>query len=234
MDVFTAMRRRRSIREFTGEKIPDEDIEAILDAARYAPSPENMQMWKYIVIREDHHMKKLLAELCQLAAQELFASCPAELTLGRLWYIPDSRKPATFEEMRDGSLFAYPEKADTAIIGCGSEHFIDSPLKYPQEFFGSICMGMGIIQMWLAATALGYGVGYQALPIMDSRRAEILCDELGIPPTWKPLATIFIGVPAGPRMVGPSRWPFEGHFYAERWGNPYVRKIFRDRGVRKW
>ncbi len=32
------IRERRSIREFTGEKIPDEHIEMILEAARHAPS----------------------------------------------------------------------------------------------------------------------------------------------------------------------------------------------------
>jgi hypothetical protein len=29
-------------------------------------------------------------------------------------------------------------------------------------------------------------------------------------------------------MLGPSRWPLEGSFYAERWGNPYVRLAFRE------
>jgi len=40
------IRMRRSIRRMTGERLPDEDLELILDAARYAPSPENMQMWR--------------------------------------------------------------------------------------------------------------------------------------------------------------------------------------------
>ncbi|MHA1290836.1 MAG: nitroreductase family protein [Candidatus Thorarchaeota archaeon] len=41
------IRERRSIREFTGEKIPDEHIEIILEAARHAPSPENMLMMRW-------------------------------------------------------------------------------------------------------------------------------------------------------------------------------------------
>ncbi len=47
------IRERRSIREFTGEKIPDDHIELILEAARHAPSPENMLMMRFIVIRDD-------------------------------------------------------------------------------------------------------------------------------------------------------------------------------------
>ncbi len=105
LDFFTAIRRRRSIREFTGEKIPDEDIERIIDTARYAPSPENFQNVRYILIRKDEDLKKTIADICQEASSELFGSAPYELTQGRLWYMPESRRPATFKEMRDGSLF---------------------------------------------------------------------------------------------------------------------------------
>jgi len=229
MDIFTAIRRRRSIREFTGEEIPPEDIEKILDAARYAPSPENMQMVRYIVIREDKDFKRFMADLCQEAAQELFGMYPYELAQGRLWYIPEEKRPSIFKRMRDGTLFRYPEKADTIVIGFSSEVFQDSPLIYPHELFGSVVIGMAFQNMWLAATALGYGVGYQAFPAMDPRRAEVVCEALGVPRSWKPIGALHIGVPKRPRMAGPSRFPMEGMFYAERWGNPYIRLAFRGR-----
>lgn len=227
LDVFSAIRRRRSIREYTGGRLPDEDLERILDLARYAASPENYQNVRYIVVREDSDMKRLIADLSQEAARELFGLYPYELVHRRLWYIPESRRPREYEDMRDGSLFRYPEKCDAVVIGCASETFLCSPLTYPNEFFGSITLGMAVQNMWLAASALGYGAGYQAFPVMDARRTEIICDTLGIPRTWKPIATLNIGVPARRRMVGPSRWPMEGSFYSERWGNPYVRLAFR-------
>jgi nitroreductase len=61
MELLEAIKTRRSVREFTSQRIPDEHIEMILDAARYAPSPENLQMWRYVVIREDQEMKDLIA-----------------------------------------------------------------------------------------------------------------------------------------------------------------------------
>ena len=36
MDVFEAIRNRRSVRAFTGEAIPREDLETIVDAGRLA------------------------------------------------------------------------------------------------------------------------------------------------------------------------------------------------------
>jgi nitroreductase len=226
--VMNALRMRRSTREFTGESIPDEDIEYILDAARYAPSPENMQTWRYVVIKEDVETKKFLGELCKKAASELFGSAPYELTQARLWYVPPRSRPATFEEMREGDLFAYPGKCSVAIIGCASESSHDSFMRYPLDVLGSISVAMGIFSMWLVAHSMGYGAGYQALPVMELRRRQLLCDRLGIPGLWVPIATLFVGVPEVKRMVGPSRFPIESVCYAERWGNPYMRHAFTD------
>ena len=45
MDFFDAVRRRRSIRRFRPDPVPEEDLLRMLDAARLAPSPENSQPW---------------------------------------------------------------------------------------------------------------------------------------------------------------------------------------------
>ena len=76
MELLEAIKTRRSVREFTGQRIPDEHIEMILDAARYAPSPENLQMWRYVVIREDQEMKDLISEVSVETAREVFGAQP--------------------------------------------------------------------------------------------------------------------------------------------------------------
>jgi len=50
---------RVSVRDFTGEKISDQQIETLLRAAMAAPSAMNSQPWTFIVITED----SLLAQL---------------------------------------------------------------------------------------------------------------------------------------------------------------------------
>ena len=42
-----AIEQRRSIRKFTRESIPDAHIDALLDAARLAPSACNAQPWRF-------------------------------------------------------------------------------------------------------------------------------------------------------------------------------------------
>lgn len=52
MDLFEAVRTRRSVRSFTAAPVTDEQIEQILDAGRWAPTGGNMQPWEFIVIRD--------------------------------------------------------------------------------------------------------------------------------------------------------------------------------------
>jgi len=175
-------------------------------------------------------MKDLIAELSMEMAREVFGAQPYELTQGRLWYLPDHLRPTAFEGIRDGSLFAYPKNADTIVIGCASESFHDSHLFYALHLFGSVSVAMGLLQMWLVAHSMGYGVGWMSLAISDARYKEMICERLGIPRTWEPIGILCIGVPEEKRMLGPSRFPMEGVMYSERWGNPYTRVAFRQEG----
>ncbi|MDR2210552.1 MAG: nitroreductase family protein [Spirochaetaceae bacterium] len=50
---FTIVRDRRSVREFTGERTPDELINKILDAGLWAAHSCNLQSIRYLVIREE-------------------------------------------------------------------------------------------------------------------------------------------------------------------------------------
>jgi len=60
MDVFEAIRARRSIRTFTAKRIPKSDLEKIVGAGRLAPSATNRQMWDFIVITETAILAEIL------------------------------------------------------------------------------------------------------------------------------------------------------------------------------
>ena len=50
MELFQALKTRRSVREFTGARIPAEDIREIIECGTYAPSALNAQPWHFIVV----------------------------------------------------------------------------------------------------------------------------------------------------------------------------------------
>jgi nitroreductase len=50
MDTLEAIRKRRTVRNFTGAAIPRADLETIVDAGRLAASGYNRQPWDFIVV----------------------------------------------------------------------------------------------------------------------------------------------------------------------------------------
>lgn len=67
MNVFDAIIQRRSHRgDFQQRAIDEADIEALMEAARWAPSPFNVQPWDLLIIREPE-AKAHLAELTETA-----------------------------------------------------------------------------------------------------------------------------------------------------------------------
>jgi nitroreductase len=53
-------RKRTSIRKFRPDPVTDQQLEAVIEAARLAPSACNRQPWHLIVIREEGARKKLI------------------------------------------------------------------------------------------------------------------------------------------------------------------------------
>jgi nitroreductase len=59
MDALEAIRQRRSVRDFTGDLIPREDLEKIVDAGRLAATGNNKQPWDFIVVTDRAMIEKL-------------------------------------------------------------------------------------------------------------------------------------------------------------------------------
>jgi len=69
MDALEAIRKRRSVRKYTGDPIPREDLEKIVDAGRLAASGSNRQPWDFIVVtgREMINQLKVASEWMEKA-----------------------------------------------------------------------------------------------------------------------------------------------------------------------
>lgn len=64
MDALEAIRKRRTVRHFTGAAIPRRDLETIVDAGRLAASGYNRQPWDFIVVTD-----RSMIEQLKIAAQ---------------------------------------------------------------------------------------------------------------------------------------------------------------------
>ena len=59
MEALDAIMGRRSIRKYTGEKIPEKDIDILLKAAMNAPTAHNNMPWHFIVVDDRKVLDKI-------------------------------------------------------------------------------------------------------------------------------------------------------------------------------
>jgi nitroreductase len=60
MEIYQAIRTRKSVRAYREQPVEQEKLERILEAGRLAPSASNRQEWRFVVVR-DPAKRKLLA-----------------------------------------------------------------------------------------------------------------------------------------------------------------------------
>jgi len=59
MELLAAIQERRSVRKYKSKPVPEEILREILDAARLAPSWNNTQVWRFIVVKDKDTKAKL-------------------------------------------------------------------------------------------------------------------------------------------------------------------------------
>jgi nitroreductase len=72
MEVFEAIKGRRSIRSYTEEEVTDEELNTILEAATCAPSACNKQSWKFVVVRKTETIEKLYKAASYSTQHQIF------------------------------------------------------------------------------------------------------------------------------------------------------------------
>lgn len=68
MKVLDVIQKRRSVRKYKKDPIPEKAFMRVLEAARLAPSGKNFQPWKFIIVKD----KALKEKLAQASAGQFF------------------------------------------------------------------------------------------------------------------------------------------------------------------
>ncbi len=72
MEFIDVVRTRHSIRDFKPDPIPDEFLQQILEAGQSAPSAQNRQEWRYLVLRDKEKIKALSTHSGLIGLSNLF------------------------------------------------------------------------------------------------------------------------------------------------------------------
>ena len=205
---------RRSIREYTAEPVSDQDLDMILEAARQAPSGENAQPWRFIIVKDAETRKRLgalagggsgrrfTAEFVTKKMQERFSSLEDE-----------AKKRAAFEKLTSGQVSAFLANAPVNIVVCGKKDVWDMPYD----------TAAAIENMLLVVTALGLGACWVIAPCMDIRDEERVKALLGIPEGFKAVSIVSVGHPTRPHRPRP-RIHIKDLVFMEKWGESYYKE----------
>lgn len=204
---------RRSIREFTDEPVSEHDLEMLMEAARQAPSGENAQPWRFIIVKDQPMRRKMgaiagggsgrrfTAEFVTKKMQERFATLQDE-----------AKRQAAFQKLTSGQVSTFMADAPVNIVVCGRKDVWDMPYDTSAT----------IENILLMVTALGLGACWVIAPCIDIRDEERIKQLLGIPEGYKAVSVLSVGHPQRPHKPRP-RLPMHELVFTERWGAPYYR-----------
>ena len=168
MNVMEAIKKRCSVRSYQDRAVEAEKLESILEAARLAPSANNKQEWRFVVVRD----KDIRQRLMQAAKDQAFVgqapvviACCAKtdshvMTCGQQCYPIDVA--IAIEHM---VLKATEEGLGNCWIGAFHEDKVKEILGIPQDI------------RVVALLALGYPVKLRPNPKERLRLKEIVMYE---------------------------------------------------------
>lgn len=146
MEVFEAIKIRRSVRSYKAEAVPEGKLKKVLEAARLAPSAHNEQEWKFVVVR-DAKKRKELAEAA--LNQNFIAEAPIVIVAVALNpdHIMSSGVPAFAVDLgiavENMTLEATEEGLGTCWIGAFSQEKVKKVLEIPERYKVVVLLPLG-------------------------------------------------------------------------------------------
>jgi len=215
------IKNRRSIRRFKPDPVPEEYVDKIIEAARWAPSGANSQPWEFIVIKD----KKLRDRIVELHGEHDALAYRMEQTRP-----PEDRMPRFAQPSKFPPSFAV---APVFILMLGDPRTREAyPMSSVADLGGSIfnsSLASAFLYMHLAATTLGLGTRWLSVS-SNSFMQCFIKPLLGIPKELEIYDMIVVGYPdmrPEPRLVRPKEEMVHYDYYD-------MKKFRTDKDIREF
>ncbi len=191
-DAIEAAERRRSIRQYQPDTIPDDELRDLLRLASRAPSAFNAQPWRFVVV-ENPELKAQLAGAAY--GQQQIMRAPATIVMysdmqSALERMPESMHPDMSQDKRDAGVASFRAT------------FANQTVEQ-RESWGNAQSNIALGYLLLLAEAKGF-----ATSPMLGFEPEKVKTLLGLPSHVRVTALIAIGYPAEDGF-SPHRLPSE-------------------------
>ena len=182
---------RRSIRTFLRDPVPNDVLDALVQAACLAPAPHHSRPWRWAIVETPDARARLASGMGTRWRRDLAADGVAEPRIDEL--VDASRRKIT--------------DAPAVVLGCltwdGLDRYPDESRQRAEWGMALLSLGAAVENLMLATADAGYASCWVAAPIFCPEEAR---DALALPDTWLPHAMILVGRP-DPAYVGRERPP---------------------------
>ena len=190
MDVFEAIRNRRSIRYYRTDPVDDKTVEVVLEAAHWAPSWGNIQCWRFIVVR-DPKIKSVIADTLM------------KIRIDNEWV-----ENAAAKAIKQAPVLVVL-CAEKGKVGC---HPDGTPITDKGDYWFMFDVALAMENLVLSAHALGLGT-----VIVGGFDAVKAAQVLAVPAGFSVVTMTPLGVPDRKGQVSPRRQLSEV-LYREKYG----------------
>ncbi len=181
------VKKRRSIRRFKPDPIPDEYVDKIIEAARWAPSGFNSQPWDFIVVKKQELKDSIVQFISEYWAQIPRMEATRE-PRQKAWQ-PQPKEPMDYS---NAPVFIILFGDTRTKVGLPMGVRFD---PYRSQLIYSASLANAFLYMHLAATTLGLAsqwVSGVQVPLVHC----LLKDLLGIPEELEVYDMMAVGYPA--------------------------------------
>jgi coenzyme F420-0:L-glutamate ligase/coenzyme F420-1:gamma-L-glutamate ligase len=180
--VLDAVRGRRSVRSYLQKEVPEELVNGVLEAGRWAPSPHGRQPWRFAVVTREETKERLAAAMGEEWRSNL------EM---------DGQSPEIVEKRLEGSrrrLLDAPALVLLCLYLEDLDGYPDAERQESEITMAVQSLGAAAQNMLLAAYDLGLDAGWMCAPLFCPEKA---LEALGLDPELIPHALLTLGYAEG-------------------------------------
>jgi len=180
--LMDALLGRRSVRSYLNREVPEEVIERVLEAARWAPTPHGRQPWRFAVLRRE----KTKTRLAKAMGEEWRANLEMD---GQSAEVVEKRLQGSRKRLLDAPVLVllclYSEDLDV---------YPDAVRQQSETMMAVQSLGAAAENALLAAYSLGLDAGWVCAPLFCP---EKVTEALGLDPRLIPHALLTLGYAEG-------------------------------------
>lgn len=209
LSALDAIKNRRTTRKFDPTRpLPDELLRQVLSLATFAPSGDNLQPWRFLVVRSKRNRERLKQTV---HGQNIVTDAPVSvIVLGYLNAHRTDLAAVVEEQVRRGLL-----DADTAA-GVLGRAFASGERRADRDAWTLRSAMTAAATLMTAAEAVGVASAW-----VDGVEPEQLKTAFGVPDDHLFCALIALGFADGPTPF-PGRFGLEHVCFEEHFGQPWT------------